>query len=105
MRTYLQERLRELYEGENIMTEDIVLTIPSSLAQEMKLPPDTIREELMIELAISLYQRGIITAAQACRLAGFDRYQFEEILWKRQIPVHYSEKDLDKDIRYATGNI
>lgn len=77
MRTYLPERLRELYEGENIMTE----------------------------LAISLYQREIITAAQACRLAGVDRYQFEEILWKRQIPVHYSEKDLDKDIRYATGNI
>ncbi|WP_373839865.1 UPF0175 family protein [Methanospirillum sp.] len=77
MRTYLPERLRELYEGENIMTE----------------------------LAINLYQRGIITAAQACRLAGLDRYQFEEILWKRQIPVHYSEKDLDKDIRYATGNI
>ncbi len=88
-----------------MMTEDIVLTIPSSLAQEMKLPPDTIREELMSELAISLYQRGIISSAQACRLAGLDRYQFEDFLWKRQIPVHYSEEDLDKDIRYATGNI
>lgn len=28
-----------------------------------------------------------------------------EILWKRQIPVHYSEEDLDQDIRYATGNL
>lgn len=87
------------------MTEDIVLTIPSSLAQEMKLPPDTIREELMSELAVSLYKRGIITTAQGCRLAGLDRYQFKEILWKRQIPVHYSEEDLDQDIRYATGNL
>lgn len=88
-----------------MMTEDIVLTISSSLAQKMKLPPDTIREELMSELEISLYQRGIISPAQACRLAGFDRYQFEDLLWKRQIPVQYSEEDLDKDIRYATGNI
>lgn len=87
------------------MTEDIVLTIPSSLAQEMKLPPDTIQEELMSELAVSLYHRRIITAAQACRLAGLERFQFEEILWKRQIPVHYSEEDLDKDIKYATGNL
>jgi len=69
----------------------------------MKLPPDTIREELMSELAISLNQRGIITSAQACRLAGFDRYQFEDLLWKRQIPVHYSEEDLGKDIRYFHG--
>jgi predicted HTH domain antitoxin len=71
----------------------------------MKLPPDTIREELMSELAVSLFKRGIITDAQASRLAGLDRYQFEELLWKRQITVHYSEEDLDMDIRYATGNL
>jgi len=87
------------------MAEDIVLTIPSSLAREMKLPPDTIREELLSELAISLYQREIVTSAQACRLLGIERYQFEELLWKRHIPVHYSDEDLDQDIRYATGNI
>jgi predicted HTH domain antitoxin len=87
------------------MTKDIILTIPLSLAQEMKLPPDTIREELMSELAVSLYQQWIITAAQACRLSGLDRFQFEELLGKRQIPIHYSEEDLDQDIRYATGNL
>lgn len=59
----------------------------------------------MIELAVSLFKRRIITAAQACRLAGFDRYQFEEILWKRQIPAHYLEEDLDQVILYATGNL
>ena len=31
--------------------------------------------------------------------------QFEELLGKRQIPIHYSEEDLDQDIRYATGNL
>ena len=84
------------------MTEDIVLTIPSSLAQEMKLPPDIIREDLMSELAVSLYQRGVITTSQACKLAGLERFQFEELLSKRHIPIHYCEEDLEKDIRYAT---
>ena len=87
------------------MTDDIVLTIPSSLVQEMKLPPDTAFEELQNEFALSLYQRGIITSAQACRFTGLDRYQFEELLWKRQIPLHYSEEDFDQDITYATGNL
>lgn len=86
------------------MTEDIVLTIPSSLVQEMKLPPDTIREELMSELAISLYQQGIITSAQACRLSGLERFQFEELLWKRQIPAHYSEEVI-RDINNGTITI
>ncbi len=87
------------------MTHDIILTIPSSIVQEMKLPPDTVQEELTNELALSLYQRGIITSIQACRLSGLDRFQFEELLWKRHIPIHYSEDDLDQDIKYATGNL
>jgi predicted HTH domain antitoxin len=87
------------------MTEDIVLTIPSSLVQEMKLPPDTAQEEIQKELALSLYQRGIITSAQACRLSGLNRYQFEDLLYKRHIPLHYGEEDLDQDIRYGTGNL
>lgn len=87
------------------MTHDITLTIPSSIVQEMKLPPDTVQEELTNELALSLYQRGIITSIQACQLSGLDRFQFEELLWKRHIPIHYSEEDLDQDIKYATGNL
>ncbi|KAF5083108.1 UPF0175 family protein [Methanospirillum sp. J.3.6.1-F.2.7.3] len=85
------------------MPDDITLTIPSSIVQEMKLPPDTVKEELTNELTLGLYQRGIITSAQACRLSGLDRFQFEELLWKRHIQLHYSEEDLEKDIKYATG--
>ncbi|MBN1167216.1 MAG: UPF0175 family protein [Methanospirillaceae archaeon] len=87
------------------MTEDIILTIPSSIVREMKLPPDIVREELTNELSLSLYQRKIITSAQACRLSGLDRFQFKELLWKRRIPLHYSEEDLDQDMKYATGNL
>jgi predicted HTH domain antitoxin len=87
------------------MTEDIILTIPSSIVHEMKLPLDTAQEDLQKELALSLYQRGIITSAQACKLTKLERYQFEELLWKRHIPLHFSEEDLDQDSRYATGNL
>lgn len=83
------------------MTHDIILTIPGSLVQEMKLPPDTIKEELQNELAVCLYHRGLLTSSQACRLSGLTRYRFEELLWKREIPVHYSDEDLSRDIEYA----
>lgn len=83
------------------LTSDIILTIPGSLVQEMKLPPDTVKKELQNELAVCLYHRGLLTSAQACRLSGLDRYQFEELLWKRKTPVHYSDKDQSRDIEYA----
>ncbi|MFH0968499.1 MAG: UPF0175 family protein [Methanobacteriota archaeon] len=89
----------------NSLTNDIILTIPGSLVQEMKLPPDTAKEELLNQLAICLYQRGIFTSAQACRLSSFERYQFEDLLWKRKIPVHYSEEDLNRDIEYAQETV
>lgn len=56
------------------------------------------------ESVLDLYQRGIITSSQGCHLTGLDRYQFEELIWMRHIPLHYTEEDLDQDIKYASGN-
>jgi predicted HTH domain antitoxin len=89
----------------NSLTHDIILTIPGSLVQEMKLPSDTVKEELLNELAVSLYRRRILTSAQACRLSGFERYQFEDLLWKRQILLHYSEEDLNRDIEHSQETV
>jgi predicted HTH domain antitoxin len=63
-----------------LMTHEITLTIPGSLVQEMKLPPDTAKEELLNELAICLYRRKILTWTQVCWLSGLERDQFKDLL-------------------------
>jgi predicted HTH domain antitoxin len=63
-----------------LMTHEINLTIPGSLVQEMKLPPDMVKEERLNNLAVCLYHRRILTWTQACRLSGFERDQFKDLL-------------------------
>ena len=41
---------------------DICLKIPSNITNTMRLPPDTLQEELLKELAIALYTRGILSS-------------------------------------------
>ncbi|WP_457555482.1 UPF0175 family protein [Candidatus Pyrohabitans sp.] len=84
---------------------EVVLRIPGDVVENLRLPPENIEEELKRELAIILYQRGILSSAKACKLAGLTRWEFEELIGKRKIRRHYTEKDLEEDIEYATGGV
>jgi predicted HTH domain antitoxin len=67
----------------------------------LRLPPDEVDAELRKELALALYQRGVLSSGKACRLAGMTRWEFEELLGQRMIPRHYTEDNLEEDIEYA----
>jgi predicted HTH domain antitoxin len=84
---------------------EVVLRIPGDVVENLRLPPENIEEELKRELALVLYQRGILSSAKACKLAGLTRWEFEELLGKRKIRRHYTEMDLEEDIEYATGGL
>ena len=52
-----------------------------------------------MEIALSLYAKGIATFAQARRIAGLSRWEFLEELDKANIPIRYDVEDLEKDIK------
>ena len=56
-------------------------------------------EELRQEIAVLLFQKEKLTLAQASRLAGMPRLQFQHLLASREIPVHYDAADLDEDLK------
>jgi predicted HTH domain antitoxin len=78
-----------------------LIEIPDEVRSAIRLPPDEVEAELRKELAIALYQRGVLSAGKACALAGLDRWPFEEILGKRRINRQYSQEDLVEDIAHA----
>jgi predicted HTH domain antitoxin len=55
--------------------------------------------ELMQEIAVMLFQKEKLTLAQASRLAGMNRLQFQHLLASRQIPVHYDVAEFEADIK------
>ena len=80
---------------------DVTITVPQDIVQALRLPPDAVAAELQRELAVALYQRGILSSGKAAALAGMTRWEWEELLGARKIPRHYADEDLDPDIAYA----
>jgi len=86
------------------MGETLTLEVPGEVLEAVKLPPGEVERELRRELALALYQRRVLSLGKARLLAQMTRWEFEELLGQRQILRHYTEADLEEDIRYARGH-
>jgi predicted HTH domain antitoxin len=73
----------------------MIIEIPDSTLKKLSIPP----EEVRLEIAIVLYVKEIFTMEQASKLAGMDQLRFQQILGERRIPLHYSKKDFEDDLR------
>jgi predicted HTH domain antitoxin len=69
------------------------LTIPDDILQAAGLT----ERECLIELAVHLYAERRVTIAQALRLSGLTRSEFDEDLARRDISL-YSVDDLRRDV-------
>ena len=80
---------------------EATLTIPDSVLQAIRLPEKRIRQELLVELAISLYDQAILSFGKARELAQLGKYEFGKVLGERKISRHYGKEELEEDIIYA----
>lgn len=72
--------------------------IPESISLSIKIPESELKERLKVELAIRLYQKGILGFGKARELAGQNKWQFQEILAKENIPLNYDVEELERDL-------
>ena len=79
----------------------IVVEIPDSVAEGLRLPESEVASRLRCELAAALYQRAILAFGKAAELASLTRESFAIELARRNIPRHYSEQDASLDEGYA----
>ncbi len=79
------------------------LEIPDTVAQAIRLPEDRLTQELLIELALVLYARGMLSFGKARELAGMGKYEFGRLLGERGIERHYGIEELEDDLAYAHG--
>lgn len=84
---------------------ELVLEIPDDVVAAVKLPPKEIEPELRKELALALYQRGALSLGKARSLAQMTRWEFEDLLRRRQVSRHYTDLDVDEDIQYGLGRL
>ena len=83
---------------------DTQLKIPKNIYLAMKFPEDEKQNMLLTELAVSLYQRGILSMGKARELAKMSKWEFHDLLGKRKISRHYSIENFQEDLIYGTSN-
>lgn len=57
--------------------------------------------EIKLEYALDLYQKGKITLMKAAEIADISLWVILEIVRKRMVPMHYTLKDVEEDIKSA----
>lgn len=78
-----------------------VLEIPARVADALRIPTQEMDQQLRMELALALYQRGALSGGKARQLAGMTRYDFDQLLARREVVRHYTATDLTEDLKYA----
>ena len=81
----------------------IHLEIPDSVAQAMCLPAVRRQQQLLVELALTLYAQSILSFGKARELSGLERLAFNRLLGERGIQRHYTAEDFEDDTHYARG--
>ncbi len=73
----------------------MTITIPDSALAHANIKPD----ELLIELAVYLYDKGRYSMGKAKNLAGLDLISFQKELAKRNVYIKYGIEDLEQDLK------
>lgn len=55
--------------------------------------------EMLIEIAVLLFQQERFTLGQASRFARMNQLQFQRLLASRQISLHYDVTELREDVK------
>ncbi len=82
----------------------LVIRIPDGIVEAIKIPQNRIERELIKEFSFFLYEKGFATMGVARKLSGLSKWEFMEGLPLRGIERHYTQKELEEDLRYAKGN-
>jgi predicted HTH domain antitoxin len=81
----------------------LVLQIPDSVVQSLRLPEGEMAQRLRTELAVALYSQGALSLGKGAELAEMTRFEFGELVGQRGIPRHYTEEELAQDLSHARG--
>lgn len=79
----------------------IAIRVPRDIVEAARIPEEEFERVARIELAIALYEKGILSLGQARRLSGLTKWEFLEELAKRGVKRHYTREELEDDIAFS----
>jgi len=74
------------------------IEIHKDLLQAIKLPAEEVPNRLQTELAIRLYEKGLLGFRKARELAGMSRWEFHDLLGDEGVTRRYDVEELEEDL-------
>jgi Uncharacterized small protein len=77
----------------------VVLELPPDVREALRIPVAEQEVRLRRELAIRLYEKGVLSFGKARELAGLSKWEFHELLAAEGVPRHYDLEELEADLQ------
>lgn len=77
----------------------MVIEIADDLAFALRVPPEERLPRLQRELALRLYQKGLLSFGKARELAGMEKWEFTECLAAEGIFRNYDVAEFEQDLQ------
>jgi len=74
------------------------LEFNDEIRDALRIPPDEQEDRLRRELALRLYEKGLLSLGKARQLAGMEKWNFLLLLAQDGISRQYDKKELDRDL-------
>lgn len=75
--------------------ENVVIEISGDLAEALRVPPEEQADRLRRELAVRLYEKGLLSFGKARELAKMTKWQFHFLLGEEGIVRRYDVEELE----------
>jgi predicted HTH domain antitoxin len=79
--------------------KEMVLEIPGDLLEALRVPPEEQVARLRRELAVRLYQKGLLPFGKARDLASMTKWEFHSLLGEEEIVRRYDLEELQADLK------
>lgn len=76
----------------------VSIEVPEDILRATKIPPNEASERLRQELAVRLYDQGLLSFGKARQLAGATKWEFHRLLGSMGIARQYDIEDLETDL-------
>ena len=77
----------------------VMVEVSEELVEAMKLPPEEVPLRLKRELAVRLYEKGLLGFGKARELAGMSKWEFQQLLGEEGILRSYDVEELERDLK------
>lgn len=77
----------------------VSINIQEDLVQAMKVPASEVQKRLKRELAVRLYEKGLLPFGKARELAEMPRWAFHDLLGEEGIQRRYDREELEDDLK------